>query len=223
MGSELLLAPRRRVVRPTTSAKGGGGPILVGPGARFGRMVVVAESEPYLWRGRPYRRQWRCECDCGAETVVREDALKSGHSLSCGCLRVDTTRVNKTVHRGRQEACRTPEYEAWQTILHRRADAAVCARWRAPGGLGFLNFLEDVGARPSARHRLVRLDRAGGYIPENCAWRTDEKRAGCPRRLLVMDGEQITIRQAAERHGLCYRLLCKRLQRGWRLEHALRR
>lgn len=30
--------------------------------------------------------QWLCKCFCGNEFVTRSDALKSGHTKSCGCL-----------------------------------------------------------------------------------------------------------------------------------------
>lgn len=30
--------------------------------------------------------QWLCKCFCGKEFVTRADALKSGHTKSCGCL-----------------------------------------------------------------------------------------------------------------------------------------
>ncbi|MEI3011179.1 MAG: hypothetical protein V8T46_02840 [Sutterella seckii] len=29
---------------------------------------------------------WRCKCDCGKETVVRQRSLQSGKTKSCGCL-----------------------------------------------------------------------------------------------------------------------------------------
>ena len=30
--------------------------------------------------------QWLCKCFCGNEFITRSDALKSGHTKSCGCL-----------------------------------------------------------------------------------------------------------------------------------------
>lgn len=50
-------------------------------GQRFGRLV------PYAIESRNGNRDFlRCKCDCGNETVVRADHLKSGASRSCGCL-----------------------------------------------------------------------------------------------------------------------------------------
>ncbi len=49
-------------------------------GQRFGKLTAL----------EPVGRQngnvtWLCRCDCGRETVVRVDHLRSGHSQSCGC------------------------------------------------------------------------------------------------------------------------------------------
>ncbi|MFC2577828.1 MAG: hypothetical protein ACFNQH_02090, partial [Veillonella parvula] len=32
------------------------------------------------------KHYWKCKCDCGKETVVAIDHLKSGHTKSCGCV-----------------------------------------------------------------------------------------------------------------------------------------
>lgn len=57
-------------------------------GQRFGRLIVVGQSET-----RPDRRgaRWACQCDCGGCRVVSSDTLKRGQSHSCGCLRRELT------------------------------------------------------------------------------------------------------------------------------------
>lgn len=60
-------------------------------GRRFGRLVVIAQAETLRYK------QWRCRCDCGAETVVSTNLLQmgaNGGTRSCGCLRRDKSREN---------------------------------------------------------------------------------------------------------------------------------
>lgn len=50
------------------------------PGMIFGRLTTV---ERFMKNGRAY---WHCVCGCGNEKDIREDALQSGATKSCGCL-----------------------------------------------------------------------------------------------------------------------------------------
>lgn len=47
---------------------------------RFGKLIAL---EPGPNQGR--RTTWKCLCDCGNETTVRTENLRSGHTTSCGC------------------------------------------------------------------------------------------------------------------------------------------
>lgn len=50
-------------------------------GQRFRHLEVVE------YAGRiKNRHHWKCKCDCGRETIVRESNLLDGHTASCGCL-----------------------------------------------------------------------------------------------------------------------------------------
>lgn len=57
-------------------------------GRVFGRLTVVEDIEPIRYgRGKAVRRV-RAKCVCGNFTDVVSDQLKSGHTKSCGCLKV---------------------------------------------------------------------------------------------------------------------------------------
>lgn len=194
---------------------------LVRIGDKFGRLEVVDEAEPYIWRGRFNRRRWSCLCICGRTTIVRDDVLRFGRVLSCGCLRDDVTRERVTRHGCRAGGTRTPEYQAWQAMTRVQGETPVCKTWCAPQGEGFRAFLRDVGYRPSPKHRLVRLDKSRPMQRINAAWRTDEPRPGVSRRLVGVDGRLMSLREAACHAGIPYSLLCKRLSRGWPVSRAL--
>ena len=195
--------------------------IAVHIGEKFGRLRVISEDDPYIWRGRFSRRRWLCECVCGRKSIVREDMLKFGGVLSCGCLRNEATRDRSTRHGFRANATRPTEYDVWLTTIHGRSDVPACNTWRAPKGAGFLAFLRDVGPRPSSKHRLVRLDETQPLKRFNAVWRADIPRRGTPRRLVCVDGRLASLRDAAQQAGIRYDLLCKRLSRGWPLSRAL--
>lgn len=55
-------------------------------GKKFNRLTVVE-------RVRYGKKSlfWRCRCDCGKETVVSSEKLKSSHTQSCGCKSLENT------------------------------------------------------------------------------------------------------------------------------------
>lgn len=81
-----------------------------------------------------------------------------------------------------------PEYEVWQDMKKRCTNPScehycyyggrgisVCERWHS-----FEAFISDMGRRPSAKHRLDRIDNNGDYEPGNCQWITHEE--NCQKR-----------------------------------------
>ena len=59
-------------------------------GNRYGRLVVIGDAEPYIWRGKKNRME-KCLCDCGNIVFCRLSALKCGLTKSCGCYGREVT------------------------------------------------------------------------------------------------------------------------------------
>ena len=55
-------------------------------GRRFGMLTVLAYDGK-----RDGMHRWRCQCDCGRETVVGQTLLQNGKTKSCGCSGVPPT------------------------------------------------------------------------------------------------------------------------------------
>ena len=54
-------------------------------GQRFGKLLVLKESNQRI---NNHEVLWECLCDCGNKTLVKTNHLISGHTLSCGCLKI---------------------------------------------------------------------------------------------------------------------------------------
>ncbi len=126
----------------------------------------------------------------------------------------------------------SPEYRVWLSMIQRCTNPkrecypryggkgiTVCERWRS----GFAPFLEDMGPRPVGT-TLDRIDNAGNYEPGNCRWATPlQQAANSSRTILFKVGiEVVSRRQLAKLHGVSYWSLRGLLERGFRVEDALR-
>jgi hypothetical protein len=206
-------------------------------GQRFGRLLVVEESEVRKTGGRT----WLCRCDCGATTVVPQLVLRGGRSKSCGCLRreMGVKRGSASSKHGEAVAgAMTVEYRTWGSMIQRCTNKnhkqypdyggrgiTICERWR----FSYENFLADMGRRPDKFHSLDRIDNARGYEPENCRWATWDQQNNNRRQwgegskaqqsalenALTFDGESMPLRAWLDRAGTNYSTYWWRVKRGW--------
>ena len=121
---------------------------------------------------------WRCRCDCGVERRVAITQLTSGHTKSCGCLRIERfvrqatrhgdyvgdrpTRLNRiwSVMRG---CCQSPSKRGNYYQTH---GITVCKAWgdyRAFKKWALANGYTD-------ELNLDRIDRRRDFSPLNCHW-----------------------------------------------------
>jgi len=108
----------------------------------------------------------------------------------------------------------TPYYH-----LYGGRNITVCGRWKD----SFVNFLADMGPKPSPEHTIDRIDNDGNYEPDNCRWATKMEQSHNSRkaRLITYNGETLCLREWARRLGIGHMALSTRLNRGWSLKKAL--
>ena len=198
-------------------------------GLVFGRLTAISFQE----RSKSGGNRWLCRCSCGNNHIVLAGKLKSQEVRSCGCLRREVASKPKP-HIRTHGATGTAIYKLYRAMLNRcRCPGAgnykyygargvkVCERWQ--GLNGFLNFISDMGPRPSSRHSIERKNTGGHYIPTNCYWATAEEQAQNKRttRRIVFAGEEMSLRKAARLAGIKYSTALERCKRGWARERWL--
>ncbi len=66
-------------------------------GSRFGMLVVVARAAPAIYENTTHS-QWLCKCDCGNQTIVQTQRLRTSKTKSCGCYRGDAWEPGRKIH-----------------------------------------------------------------------------------------------------------------------------
>ena len=193
-------------------------------GQHFGRWTVISLAE----KDHNGTICYNCLCECGTNKIVRKDGLKGGRSQSCGCLEKDIKRDMKTTH----NLSRTKIYQTWQSMKDRCSNPhhlaykyyggrgiTVCERWKN----SFVDFLEDVGDKPSPKHSIDRIDNNGNYEPGNVKWSTRTEQQNNSRSSVFITFNDIsdTISGWARRTGISRNAINGRIIHGWPIEKAL--
>lgn len=159
-------------------------------GERYGNLVVLSLAEI-----KDKRSYWNCQCDCGNRKIVRNDALISYKTVSCGCLKKKQDRINLTAyHKGgrtkerlyhiwmsMRQRCQNPNNHAYLdyggrgiTVSPLWEDYDVFKKWAYENGYDDLLTIE-------------RKDVNGNYEPDNCCWIPCSLQARNTRKTVYFD------------------------------------
>ena len=145
-------------------------------GRKFGRLLVKSMAD----RSESGRLKWTCTCECGNETTILADQLRSGKTRSCGCM----GKTNARKH----GYCGTPEHSAWVQVKKRcfydkRPEYENYARLGMSDEFAndFVAFLDHIGPIPESilgtTVSVDRIDNSKGYERGNVRWADWEMQA----------------------------------------------
>ena len=165
-----------------------------------------------------------CQCDCGNTSIASASMLISGRHKSCGCG-IALSNISRTTHGHTKRTGKSREYACWQAMKSRCYNSKlayfeyygargikICDRWLN----SFEDFYADMGPRPSSRHSIDRRDNDGNYEPGNCHWAVKKQQMRNRRNttMIEVNGENIPMRDAADRAGLPYSTVRFRMKKG---------
>lgn len=194
-------------------------------GQKFGRLVVIEIS--HRVKNRTY---WKCKCDCGNESRVTINKLRSGWTTSCGCYMRERQREGQLTH-GMSGTTEMMAYSGMMTRCYNKNNSRyarygargikVCDRWL--GESGRTNFIADMGLKPSPGYSIERKENNGPYSPENCIWADSMTQGQNTSRVknLTYNGKTQCINAWCRDLGLSETGVHTRLKNGWTIERIL--
>lgn len=163
-----------------------------------------------------------CKCICGNIITKSHATLHRGYKLHCGCLdEIPLWKKHNSEYRSYaamksrcyDTKCRQYQYYGARGIT-------ICERWL--GKDGFKNFFEDMGVRPKGMS-LDRIKNDMDYYSYNCKWSTPTEQNNNRRNnIYISDGKtNISLPNYCRVYNYDYKLIKKRLSRGWDLQKAI--
>lgn len=196
-------------------------------GKHFGRLTVLSRAGSDK-RGEA---RWSCMCTCGNTTIANASSLKSGNTMSCGCISKELLlERNQTHGLCKDKNGKKPRlYNIWVRMRQRCCDAnssdyaryggrgiSVCSEWS-----DFMTFYNWAMANGYKNNLSIERENVNGnYEPTNCSWITLKDQARNKRNSLFFTykGEKKTLTEWSEILGLKYSTLRMKLRNGETLE-----
>ena len=191
-------------------------------GKVYSRLTVLSLSGTNKFQ----KAVWLCQCTCGETTIATTGALNSGTKKSCGCLKIEMSKMGNVKHGGRYLSA----YNVWIN-MRARCDNPKQPFYHNYGGRGifytpewvsFKNFMRDMGDRPVGK-TLDRINNNGLYYKENCRWadRATQNRNRRNNRFLEIDGRTACLKDWCREFKIEPATVYSRIKRGWNTVEAL--
>lgn len=196
---------------------------------KYGRLTVLT----CLGKDLKNNTWWKCACRCGNYSIVKQGQLSYGATLSCGCIRAESSRAAlKLAQKAKKiyfdkigRVGKTPEYAVFRGMIQ-RCKNPKCPNWLDYGGKGikvckrwknFNAFIGDMGKRPSPKHSIDRKNNNGNYTPKNCRWATRAEQESNKRtsRFFTFNGETMIVARWAKRFKINRGTIGSRIRSGW--------
>lgn len=200
-------------------------------GRTFGAFVVLEEAPPKIRANGKKVRMWKCQCSCGNVRYLNKREIDTEKRKSCGCKWGEYQRMSRIQHGDSHMRlhntwsgirarcyCKTDYHYQWYGARGIRMNDAWKDDYAA-----FKEWALDNGYSPELS--LDRIDNNGNYTPDNCRWTTQKAQSNNTRRnrMITAFGETLTLAQWAEKSGIPYHTLKRRIYLGWTPEDALTR
>lgn len=145
-----------------------------------------------------------------------------------------TQTIKPPRHPREPAVSQSPTYVSWKAMIHRCTHSThpayhryggrgirVCDRWIG----SLVDFVADMGERPSRAHSIDRIDVNGNYEPGNCRWATRLEQGvnKSTNRYVNHDGMRLSVREWSRRTGIGATTIRQRLDLGWLPAEALTR
>lgn len=194
-------------------------------GKRFGRLTVKGRvPNP---NGKAIRLI--CSCVCGKKAVVFAGNITRGHTLSCGCLRIENITkhgyVNHSLYsvwKGMKARCLNPRCRKYSDYGGR--GIAICPSWLDP--YPFILWALAHGYRKGLT--LDRRNNNGNYTPRNCRFVSRKVQQRNRRNTVLLRFRGVTRpiddwldMPRVKRLGVDKNILRSRLRYGWSVKQAL--
>lgn len=173
-------------------------------GQIFGKLTVT-NNEPIRIKGQTY---WKCRCICGNEKYIFVGNLRSGTTISCGCLLEEARKNRKKQSKRLIHIFSNMKRRCYNAKdLHYKYYGArgigICSEW-LNNSKAFYSWAIENGY--SDNLTIDRINVNGDYKPSNCRWVTMKVQQNnrTNNRKITLKGETKTASQWAEEYGITH-------------------